>query len=70
MRTLQRELSCISIEKEKEIIQFPTKTNKLQRDKLLRKRGDLLSYPTSNGPINQVHYCETPRMILLESYKI
>ena len=55
MRTLQRELSCISIEKEKEIIQFPTKTNKLQRDKLLRKRGDLLSYPTSNGPINQVH---------------
>ena len=55
MRTLQRELSCISIEKEKEIIQFPAKTNKLQRDKLLRKRGDLLSYPTSNGPINQVH---------------
>ena len=55
MRTLQRELSCISIEKEKEIIQFPTKTNKLQRDKLLRKRGDLLSYLTSNGPINQVH---------------
>ena len=50
MRTLQRELSCISIEKEKEIIQFPTKTNKLQRDKLLRKRGALLSYPTSNGP--------------------
>ena len=55
MKTLQRELSCISIEKEKEIIQFPTKTNKLQRDKLLRKRGDLLSNPTSNGPINQVH---------------
>ena len=29
---------------------IPTKTNKVQRDKLQPKRNDLLSYPTSNGP--------------------
>ena len=32
------------------ITDIPTKTNKVQRDKLQPKRNDLLSYPTSNGP--------------------
>ena len=42
---------CISIQiKKKIIIDIPTKTNKVQRDKLVPKRNDLLSYPTSNGP--------------------
>ena len=44
-------LLCISYRMKKMIIiDIPTKTNKVQRDKLQPKRNDLLSYPTSNGP--------------------
>ena len=43
-------LPCISFQIEKMItMDIPTKTNKVQRDKLQPKRNDLLSYPTSNG---------------------
>ena len=44
-------LQCISFQIKKMIIMdIPTKTNKVQRDKLQPKRNDLLSYPTTNGP--------------------
>ena len=44
-------LLCISFQIVKMItMDIPTKTNKVQRDKLQPKRNDLLSYPTSNGP--------------------